>query len=214
MNKENKEKKIYKKGELVYQILALLDRGSVVVNDILDHITTPGFGYKGKKSLGQLKILGKRKFERRRVFATRDREARDYQRVHSLLYYLERQGLITKKSSSQGVKSLFSLTALGKKKKEKMATLEWRRHVTCDYEAQSSHIITLVIFDIPERDRYRREWLRSVLKNMNFKMIQQSVWAARLTLPPAFIHDLQKINILQYILIGSLEKEGMIGALV
>lgn len=35
----------------------------------------------------------------------------------------------------------------------------------------------LVVFDVPEDERYKRQHLRDLLKELSFKKIQQSVWA-------------------------------------
>jgi len=36
----------------------------------------------------------------------------------------------------------------------------------------------MIIFDIPEKYKSKRELLRSILKNLGYKMFQQSVWVA------------------------------------
>lgn len=36
----------------------------------------------------------------------------------------------------------------------------------------------MVIFDIPENERYKRQWFRSLLREMRFTQLQQSVWVS------------------------------------
>lgn len=51
----------------------------------------------------------------------------------------------------------------------------------------------MVLFDIPEKKRKIRNWLRTQLKMWNFEMIQQSVWLGGGSLPKEFstrLHDL------------------------
>lgn len=37
----------------------------------------------------------------------------------------------------------------------------------------------MIIFDIPETERYKRNHLRSLLKELSFKKVQQSVWVSQ-----------------------------------
>jgi len=57
---------------------------------------------------------------------------------------------------------------------------------------------TMVIFDIPEKKRKYRDWLRHELVGFGFELVQKSVWFGP-TLPKEFIIYLQKEKILQYI---------------
>ncbi len=71
---------------------------------------------------------------------------------------------------------------------------------------------TIIIFDVPETHRYKRDWLRDSLKNMGFKMVQKSVWSAQVKIPRAFIDDLESfalidcVDIFQATKLGSLAK--------
>mgnify|MGYP001567425566 CR=1 FL=1 len=205
---------IYRKGDLMARILEKLDAGSLIAADILDSLMTPGFGYEGRKSAAQRKALRERSRDRRKAFAADLIIQRDYQRVHSLLYYLKKQGLVTQKPAKGLRGSLFALTTKGRDKKDFLVRYAWRRGMYRSYESEKSEGITIVIFDIPEKEKAKRVWLRDVLKNMGFVLIQKSVWAARIALPAVFIEDLQKMDILKYVLISSVVKDGMIGGLV
>jgi CRISPR-associated endonuclease Cas2 len=57
---------------------------------------------------------------------------------------------------------------------------------------------TMVIFDIPEKKRKYRDWLRYELIEFGFELIQKSVWFGP-TLSKEFIIYLQKEKLLQYI---------------
>jgi|SRR3989344_1931688 len=56
----------------------------------------------------------------------------------------------------------------------------------------------LVIFDIPEKKKRHRDWLRHELISLDFSLIQKSVWLGP-PLPKEFIQYLDEIRILQYI---------------
>lgn len=53
----------------------------------------------------------------------------------------------------------------------------------------------MVLFDIPEKKRKIRNWLRLQLKLWDFEMLQQSVWLGKGSLPKEFTVRLQLLNI-------------------
>jgi DNA-binding transcriptional regulator PaaX len=53
----------------------------------------------------------------------------------------------------------------------------------------------LVLFDIPEKKRKTRNWLRLQLKLWEFEMLQQSVWLGKGPLPKEFTNRLKLLNI-------------------
>ena len=53
----------------------------------------------------------------------------------------------------------------------------------------------MVLFDIPEKKRKTRNWLRSQLKLWDFEMLQQSVWLGKGPLPKKFIARLRLLDI-------------------
>ena len=62
--------------------------------------------------------------------------------------------------------------------------------------------------DIPESERKKRAWLRSALKNLNFKMIQQSVWIGKVRIPEEFLRDLRNMHLTEYVEIFEISKAG------
>jgi len=53
----------------------------------------------------------------------------------------------------------------------------------------------MVLFDIPERKRKIRNWLRLQLKLWDFEMLQQSVWLGKGPLPKEFNMRLRFLDI-------------------
>jgi hypothetical protein len=53
----------------------------------------------------------------------------------------------------------------------------------------------IFIFDIPEPRKAERDWLRAQLKNLNFKLIQNSVWLGYSPLPKDFVEYLKEIKL-------------------
>jgi len=53
----------------------------------------------------------------------------------------------------------------------------------------------MVMFDIPERHRKVRNWLRSQLRLWGFEMLQQSVWLGTGSLPSEFLERLDLLGV-------------------
>ncbi|MEI7513417.1 MAG: hypothetical protein WCJ74_02230 [bacterium] len=53
----------------------------------------------------------------------------------------------------------------------------------------------ILIFDIPEPRKAERDWLRAQLKNLNFKLIQKSVWVGPSPLHKDFVKYLKEIKL-------------------
>lgn len=57
----------------------------------------------------------------------------------------------------------------------------------------------IIAFDIPERQRAKRDWLRIELTNLGFIKLQQSVWLGPAPLPKDFIEALEALQLLRYL---------------
>ena len=54
---------------------------------------------------------------------------------------------------------------------------------------------TIIAFDIPEKNRIIRSWLRNQIKIFGYKMLQQSLWIGPGPLPSSFLKRLENLNI-------------------
>jgi DNA-binding transcriptional regulator PaaX len=54
---------------------------------------------------------------------------------------------------------------------------------------------TIISFDIPEKNRKIRNWLRNQIKIFGYKMLQQSLWLGPGPLPASFFKRLEDLNI-------------------
>ena len=61
--------------------------------------------------------------------------------------------------------------------------------------AENSQPSMIISFDIPEKDRRIRHWLRTQLKIFGYKMLQQSLWLGPSPLPPSFLKRLEDLKI-------------------
>lgn len=75
---------------------------------------------------------------------------------------------------------------------------------------KNPHEVILVIFDIPERMRVKRDWLRFQLRNLDYSPMQRSVWYGNNILPADFLEDLKRYNLLPHVHILSVNKKGSI----
>mgnify|MGYP001601059061 CR=1 FL=1 len=127
-------------------------------------------------------------------------------KLHSLLYYLKKEGLIEK--SQKSGKTYWRITALGRKKLEKLKNilhLPKRR-----YKKEKDDGLNIIIFDIPEKERYKRDWLRQSLGEMGFTMLQKSVWIGKNKFPEDFLKDLSSLNLVDFVHIFKVSKTGTI----
>lgn len=76
--------------------------------------------------------------------------------------------------------------------------------------ASGSKNLCLVIFDIPERKRIFRDWLRYQLAELEFRRLQHSVWWGMGALPEEFMNDLRQYKLLSYVHIFSVTQRGTI----
>lgn len=83
------------------------------------------------------------------------------------LYYLQRRKLIITKKI--GEKLMVRLTAKGWQQ-------ALRDRIKCT-RALCANGICMVVWDVPESERYVRDTLRKILRECRFNMIQKSVWS-------------------------------------
>ncbi len=136
----------------------------------------------------------------------RELKRRMKQRYHNLIYKLKKSGLIEEKLKNN--KKFFILTAKGK---EKISFLKQRSKARLPeyfYSKEKSDKFTIIIFDIPEKEKRKRNWLRAVLGNLGFKMVQKSVWIGKIKVPKEFLDDLFNLKLIDFVEIFEISKTG------
>jgi len=129
-------------------------------------------------------------------------DIKEIHRFYSLLSKLKKQGLIYKSKNNKW--------AITKKGRTKLALLQKQAIYQKKYEIQLKKELVIVIFDIPEKDRRKRNWIRKTLQELDFKILQRSVWLGRGGLPDEFIKDLRKLELKPHVHIFSIKKSGTI----
>ncbi len=75
---------------------------------------------------------------------------------------------------------------------------------------ESDGVKRVVVFDIPEKEREKRRWLRGELVAMRYQQLQKSVWMGEVPLPEEFIDDLDSLQLRGKVHIFKVESEGTI----
>lgn len=125
------------------------------------------------------------------------------QRFYSLLNKLKNQGFIKKKQSKDG--SLWNITKRGF---EKLGLINKKKKH--EYDSVKDNKVKIITFDIPERERWKRAWLREALSIQNFSMLHQSVWVGKNKIPEQFLEDLHDMNLIKHVHILEVNASGTI----
>ncbi len=115
-----------------------------------------------------------------------------YKTFWKTLSRLEQRGLVENKGNQWKITSL-GLDYLKKLQRKKKLP----KHSAKSLSSKPKRMI--IIFDIPEKFRRERAWLRFELTNLGFVMLQKSVWFGPAPLPKEFIKSLKELKILPYL---------------
>lgn len=112
--------------------------------------------------------------------------------IQSTLSRLKKRGLLSNE------KGTWSITPEGKELLQHKKS-QIKRYFPANTRTRSTPPKTMIIvFDIPEKERNYRDWLRGELISFGFEMIQRSVWFGP-ALPKEFIMYLDGHKLLKYI---------------
>lgn len=130
---------------------------------------------------------------------------------YATLNRLKRQGLVTGRKS--GRRSVWRITKRGLRRwgllRQSHSNPFSLRNVDLAGEPRKPGI-TIVAFDIPEQEKFKRQWLRGCLKLLGFSLLQKSVWIGKRRLPEKFVHALRQEEMLRYVQIFGISKTGTI----
>jgi virulence-associated protein VapD len=182
-----------------YKILEALSGGVSLVSDLFTIFTAPyGTSFSG---------MGYRLEEARRKRHQAKNPDRERQSFNELLYRLRRDNLIGP-SSKNRLKIPMLLTKKGKARLNALRKKAKHAFPMPAYALEKDSVIKIVVFDIPERERKKRDWLRVALHQLGFRMLQRSVWIGRTKIPEDFLSDLRRLKLFQYIEIIAITKTG------
>lgn len=136
---------------------------------------------------------------------------RKHRQFYNTLNYLQHEGLVVKKE--KGKSSFWNITKRGIERlryiRDRSQNNFSKFSVSLDPPTGSGLII--VAFDIPEKERRARDWVRACLREMEFKLLQKSVWVSRgNAIDEDFIHAIRERKLLPHVHIFSVNKRGTI----
>jgi len=194
-----KYQKQFRKVDIMVKILETLQIGAEFTVDLLDIFTSSY--YDSYKKIKRSMMYGSPEFK-----TNWSEKYLESKKFYSLLNRLKNQGFIKKEKENK--KTIWSITRKGL---EKLKILKKKnKKILINYPKEKSDKLIIVIFDIPEKERHKRNWLRSVLALLDFKFLQQSVWIGKTKIPEEFLNDLRNKKMLDYVHIFKVSKSGTI----
>jgi len=182
------------------KILEFLDNSAESIGDLLFFFSLP-YG----TSFSRAEYLLRKEKDRREKLKISDEERRNF---YTLVSRLKKDNLIEKNKSKNEI--FIKLTTKGKDILKILQAKKQGDLPNKKYEVQKETTFKIVTFDIPEKQRKKRRWLRDSLRELEFEMLQKSVWIGKTKLPEEFISDLNRAKILSYIEIFEITKSGSV----
>ena len=189
------------RGSLLLKALELLEEGACSAADFID-----AFLSSSKSDYRALRRYMPRG-HRSRIGVLRE-TLLEKQRLYELIYRLERDGLVHATGKKRAKR--LRISEHGERKKEGLKQRLSRNLPEVRYVTEPAATITICTFDVPEREKHKREWLRRALAYMEFRMLQKSVWVKRGKLPREFIEDLGRLALFPAVEIFTISNTGTI----
>ena len=189
---------------LVFLILEKLKEVSVGSAELLEVILESPYG----TSLSGFEYNLRKKQSARQQREDREKEEKLLQqRYYSLVYKLEKGGLL--KRTKKGPRNkILEITQNGLKKLIHLRKKKLSQLPPGTYPKGNVNTFVIIAFDIPEKERRKRAWLRSVLKNLGLRIIQKSVWLGKVKIPEDFLEDLRDLKLTTFVEIFEITKTG------
>jgi len=186
------------KGQILLKVLEIIKDRAIDQMDFFNAILASGYG----TGMGKIEYEYQK---RRQVSHSKKFQADNLKdrkkRLRIFISKMKHDGLINE-TGMDNIKLIIS-----NKGKKKLMQLK-NKLPGRQYKAENQNNPVIISFDIPERLRRKRNWLREVIKNLGFKMVHQSVWMGKIKIPKALILDLEHLRILEFIEIFKVSKTG------
>ncbi|MBI2475957.1 MAG: CRISPR-associated endonuclease Cas2 [Candidatus Taylorbacteria bacterium] len=192
-----------KKGHITLYILQTLGKMAVESLELCEAILIAGYG----ASPGRIRyVLRERQKKRsnKRPLPVGEKEL--VLRYQKLISKLKHDGLIA--ISKNADKTLLSITARGKDAERRLKLQISARFPLIEYPRQSGEHLTIVAFDVPQKEKRKRDWLREALKHLGLKMVQKSFWMGRVKIPQEFLDDLYRLRLIKCVEIFQVGQTG------
>jgi len=188
------------RGKILLSILESLYDQALSQVDFFEAVLASGYGASmGKIDYEHNKRQSAREHEIFRKLKLKERK----RRLEKFIYKMKRDGLI-EKVGKNGNK--FKISKEGKLKLKHLKDALPERY----YELENKVNLAIISFDIPEKFRRKRDWLREVIRNLGFEMVHKSVWIGKRKIPKKMVLDLERLGILEFVEIFEISKTGTI----
>ena len=197
------------RGDKVIRILQALKNSMLNSASLFEVFLSAGYG----AATGRMEYLIRVKNrERQRNKALFEEFVREKQRFYNLIYYLKSDGIISEITS--GGKKWYNIPEKGKRKLAGLLAIKNNIIPFSRYPKISGNKFTIVVFDVPEKEKKKREWLRATLGQLGYKAIQRSVLLGKTKIPQPFLADIKRLRMMDYIEIFEITKTGSLRHLI
>ena len=182
------------RGELMYKILNAIEDTIIDFVDLQKSLLISGYGATSGKINSNFEKIKKQRIS---YEIKRQEEQEAKLRLQKYIHKLQISGLLQKDGvkisiSNNGIKKLIIL----------------RKKLLKDIPREVSSNLIILSYDIPVRERKLRDRLLEILKILEFQMIHQSLWVGKIKIPKELLRYFAEINILRYIEILEVTKQG------
>lgn len=196
-----REKRV--KGDILLAVLEHIARGIVEFAELSEAIVDAGYGASYRRMVYVR--------ERNRAWHAREqnrflRETQVRKRYQKLLSELRTDGLLAEHTN--GSSKILTLTEKGLKKLRALRERKKTMLTKPRYPKENASVFSIVTFDVPEAEKRKREWLRSALRELGFRMVQKSVWLGKVKIPKVFLDDLRRFELVDFVEIFQITKSG------
>jgi DNA-binding transcriptional regulator PaaX len=185
------------KGHILLKALSLIEDTAMSQVDFFEAVLVSGYGASMNKLDHEYNKI-QRKRDKNKI--TKQELIDRKRKLMVFVSKMKHDGLIEEDKA----KDVFLISNKGKQKLTKLKTNLPTRY----YEVKKQDSSVIISFDIPERMRRKRDWLREVVKNLGFEMIHRSVWVGKIKIPKEFILDLERMKIIEFVEIFEVSKKG------
>ncbi|GIW65212.1 MAG: hypothetical protein KatS3mg093_191 [Candidatus Parcubacteria bacterium] len=130
---------------------------------------------------------------------------KEKEKLSKLIHKLKEQGLISRTEDKK-----FFLTEKGKEKLKKLKEKFTQSANTDEKNSELGKGFVILVYDIPEYEKRKRDTLRRALNFYHFEFLQKSVWLKKGTVSEKFINFLKDIDVLDYIHLFKISQTGTI----
>lgn len=176
-------------------ILKTVSEGVGVTSDLIVSMLEAGYGASHKQLQKKFKEA-----QDRRLHFFDESYAKERRKLSNLISKLKREDLIRKEGGS------WALTKFGVQRLAKSRAILPKR----DYQKQDAKTFKIIVFDVPEKFRSKRAWLRDGLNRLGFVMLQKSVWYGKFALPEEFIAHIDEMELGEFVQILEITKGGSV----